>query len=217
MVCHTEPVNNPPIPGPLSIYTYDLMRAKLMNGNNGTDNELIRKVQMIPTHAGGNRCPGGLNDVICMQLQEWYNRELPNPVPPPAPNPQGNGAISDIDSRGKITAGAANPADPTMTVNVKFYVDDQSVQVFSLVKLLPIKLVSTAVYPGQHAYDQSTFLLRIAMVSSIKLTALPEVNGQDDILASTQVHSQKKMCTPSHPEALRGNGISDNNVATFYF
>ena len=47
------------------------MREKLLNGSNATDNELIRKMQGILGHAGGNRCPGGTTDTVCQVVVDW--------------------------------------------------------------------------------------------------------------------------------------------------
>lgn len=130
MVCHAEPVQNPPLPGPLTIYNYDLMKVKLLNGSSATDNELIRKMQGIIGHAGGNRCPGGTADAVCQSVLDWYAMEAQptTPVPTPTPDPitGSMGAISVITSMGKITGYAADPANPGKTLGVNFYLDGPS-------------------------------------------------------------------------------------------
>jgi mono/diheme cytochrome c family protein len=130
MVCHAAPAANPPLPGPLTIYNYDQMRVKLLNGTSGTDNELIRKMQGIIGHAGGDRCPGGNTDTVCQNVIDWYGLEAtpstPSPTPTPDPVTGGTGAISVVSPMGKITGYAADPADPGKTIGVNFYLDGPS-------------------------------------------------------------------------------------------
>lgn len=130
MVCHAEPVANPPLPGPLSIYDYNQMRVKLGNGTSSTDNELIRKMQGIIGHAGGNRCPGGTSDTVCQVVVDWYQTEFSSTTPAPTPTPDpvtgGMGAITVVTSRGKASGYAADPADPSKNQSVNFYLDGPS-------------------------------------------------------------------------------------------
>lgn len=120
MTCHTEPVNNPPLPGPLTIFNYDQMKEKLLNGG-AANNELIRKVQGQISHAGGNQCAS--NPTICQNLQDWYAQEIGQPTTPPAPTNGVSGMVSIVSALGKVTGYAGNPGDPSETVYVNFYLD----------------------------------------------------------------------------------------------
>jgi len=131
IACHADPSTNPPLPGPLTIYSYDSMRAKLTNGSNSTDNELIRKVQNLIGHVGGNRCPNGVTDLICQNLTDWYAAEFPVVAPPPSPTPNPavsglTGMLSVVSSKGKATGYAADSSDTNKVVGVNFYLDGPS-------------------------------------------------------------------------------------------
>jgi mono/diheme cytochrome c family protein len=129
MVCHTEPINQPPLPGPLTIYNYDQMKASISTGTNATDNNLVRKVQGLIGHAGGNRCPGGINDAICKNITDWYAIEFQAPpiTPSPPPVAQGlAGMVTVVSSLGKVSGYAANAQNLASTVGVNFYLDGPS-------------------------------------------------------------------------------------------
>jgi hypothetical protein len=140
MVCHADPSTNPPLPGPLSIFNYNSMRVKLLNGTSATDNELIRKMQNILGHAGGNRCPNGATDTVCQVVVDWYSQEqapvnptpptVPVPTPTPTPPPVNvngvTGMISVVSSTGKATGYAGDTTVPTKTLGVNFYLDGPS-------------------------------------------------------------------------------------------
>ncbi len=120
MACHTAPVNNPAVPGPLSIFDYSQMRVKLLNGG-ATNNELIRKVQGMISHVGGNQCAA--NPTICQNLQDWYAQEINQPTTPPPPTNGVSGMVSVISPLGRVTGYAGNLSDPTETIYVNFYID----------------------------------------------------------------------------------------------
>ncbi|MCF8060134.1 MAG: hypothetical protein K9K67_12615 [Bacteriovoracaceae bacterium] len=130
MVCHAALAANPPLPGPLEIYNYNEMRQKLLNGSNATDNELIRKMQGILGHAGGNRCPGGTTDTVCQVVVDWYAQEqgptAPTPTPPPVNVNGVTGMISVVSSTGKATGYTGDTFVPTKTLGVSFYLDGPS-------------------------------------------------------------------------------------------
>lgn len=139
MACHADPSTNPPLPGPLSIYNYDQMKAKLLNGTSGTDNELVRKIQSIISHAGGNRCPGGVTDSVCQIVNDWYQQEsqvivsptpspIVTPTPAPTPNPVTGvtGMVSVVTSQGKVTGYAGDTTNTSKTIGINFYIDGPS-------------------------------------------------------------------------------------------
>lgn len=135
MACHADPSTNPPLPGPLSIYNYDQMKVKLLNGSSGTQNELIQKIQDIIGHAGGNRCPNGLTDSVCQVVTDWYQQEsqavvTPDPTPTPVPTPDPvtgvTGMVSVVTSQGKVTGYAGDTTNTSKTMGVNFYADGPS-------------------------------------------------------------------------------------------
>ncbi len=125
MICHTEPVNNPPLPGPLSIYDYNQMRVKLLNGTTATNNELVQKVQGMIAHSGGNQCGG--SSPICQNLQDWYAQEMGSTgggtTTPPNPVNGLTGMVSLVSSTGKVTGYAGDTTNPSTIVGVNFYLD----------------------------------------------------------------------------------------------
>lgn len=167
MACHADPSTNPAIPAPLTIYNYDQMRVKVLNGISGTDNELVNKIQGIIGHAGGNRCPNGLTDTVCQVVVDWYQQEMTTVTPSPSPNPTPNptptpppvngvtGAISVISSTGKVTGFAGDSQDPNRTIGVNFYLDGPSGAGILLTNS-PIQANLAGFnggIPGAHAYN----------------------------------------------------------------
>ncbi|GAB4023865.1 MAG: hypothetical protein Fur0010_27100 [Bdellovibrio sp.] len=121
--CHAPPVNNPALPGPLTIFTYSEMVRMLNNGTSRDNNQLMNKIRNISSHAGGNRCPGGLTDTVCNMVRGWYDAEHPNVTPPPNPANLPTGQITAITNLGKVTGWAADPDSLGTAVTVNFYVD----------------------------------------------------------------------------------------------
>ncbi len=76
--CHNQPQFVTGEPGPLTIYEYASMRAKLAMGTTAVDNELILKVSNQIAHTGDNQCPMGVNagDIVCGKLIEWWEKEF---------------------------------------------------------------------------------------------------------------------------------------------
>lgn len=127
MFCHDLPQNNPPVPGPITIYDYTAMKEMMMDGTGTTQNALMNKLQSITAHTGGNRCPSGVTDPICDVVAQWHALEDPNAG---SGNTGGNvstptGDVLNITALGKVTGWAANPLDTNELVTVKFYLDGQ--------------------------------------------------------------------------------------------
>jgi hypothetical protein len=105
------------------------MRARISNGTNATDNELVRKVQGLISHVGGNRCPGGVSDSICRNITDWYAIEFQAPpvTPTPPPAAQGlAGMVTVVSSLGRVSGYAANTQNLSASVGVNFYLDGPS-------------------------------------------------------------------------------------------
>lgn len=126
MFCHDLPQNNPPVPGPVTIYDYSIMKAMMMTGTSGSQNNLMNKIQAQPSHTGGNRCPSGLADPICDVIMDWYELENPGSNTGGNNNPgTPTGDVLDITPLGKVTGWGANPNDVNELVTVKFYIDGE--------------------------------------------------------------------------------------------
>lgn len=119
--CHAEPRFVGPNGGPLTIYVYSAMRAKLAAGTSVTDNDLVRKVTGQLAHTGGNQCMSGVvaTDPVCGKLMEWYQREFSS-----APAAGQTAQLQSVSSAGQITGWAVNAANPANKVQVFFYRDN---------------------------------------------------------------------------------------------
>lgn len=153
MLCHTAPVNNPALPGPLTIFTYSEMLRMLNNGTSRDNNQLINKIRNIVSHAGGNRCPQGLTDTVCNMVRGWWDQEHPTVTPTPNPTNLPVGQITSVTNMGKVTGWAADPDSLTSAVTVNFYVDGPSgtgVQIGSTIANLS---GFNGGYSGNHAFQ----------------------------------------------------------------
>jgi len=122
--CHAPPVNQPILPGPLTIYTYSEMLQKLKLGTTRDSNSLMNKIRNITSHSGGNRCPQGLTDVVCDAVAKWWDFENGGTTTtPPTNTTLPTGAVTSITNMGKVTGWAADPEDLNSAVVVQFYVD----------------------------------------------------------------------------------------------
>lgn len=58
-----------------SLYTGPLMKPTPANGGSPTNNLFIQKMAGLTGHSGGKFC-NGVNDGICLEIQNWWNAEF---------------------------------------------------------------------------------------------------------------------------------------------
>ena len=151
-----------------------------MNGTSGTSNQLMDKLQGLPAHAGGNRCPGGVTDMICELVGQWWQRENPGNTG----NGNGNsndptGSILAVSATGKVTGWAADPLDTGSAVTVNFYLDGEMGTGTFIGSVQADDAGFNGGYPGSHAY---TYYIPISYRdgSAHQLYAYV-TNGQTDV------------------------------------
>lgn len=148
--CHADPRQAVEIRGPLSIYSYDLMKAKLV-GTSSVDNDLINKVMNKIGHDGADRCGGSYNASPCKEIAAWRLIEKGED----SGSNTGNGIagrIFDVTSLGKIIGWAYNPDKPTDILTVAFYIDGPSGTGTKIGPIMANRSGADNSTPGDHAY-----------------------------------------------------------------
>lgn len=187
MFCHDLPQNNPPVPGPITIYDYAAMKQMMMNGTGTTQNELMNKLQSITAHTGGNRCPSGVSDPICDVVVQWHALEDPTAT---GGNTGGNqmtptGDVLDITALGKVTGWAANPTDNNELVTVKFYLDGEQGGAGTFIgSTIAANAGFNGGYAGNHAF-QYYIPLSYRDGSTHQLYVYASSNNQDYLVSQT--------------------------------
>jgi hypothetical protein len=119
--CHADPRQQVEIRGPLSIYSYNSMKAKLINGASSSDNDLVNKASNKINHEGGDRCAGRMDTSPCKDISAWYIAEMGDNSE--NSNPGLSGRVFEITPLGKIIGWAYNPGDASQELSVSFYID----------------------------------------------------------------------------------------------
>lgn len=119
--CHADPRQNPPMKGPLTIFSYAKMKQKLDVGQSPFANAFIDKVRSLDAHAGGDRCPGGYAASPCKEIADWWILEH-------GPAPDGTamgrvGLVNSISPLGKVYGWAQDPGNPGAAIAVRLFVD----------------------------------------------------------------------------------------------
>ncbi len=109
--CHAEPRENPPMAGPLSIYSYAAMKAMLETGGHPLDNSAISK-PLGRGHAGGKRCANE-NSSPCRELTEWWAFEFELSQTPL------RAQVSRIGLTGEVVGWALNLDDALEVVTIR--------------------------------------------------------------------------------------------------
>lgn len=117
-LCHADPRENPPIQGPLSIFSYDAMLSLL------ADNSLFDKIQNLIPHGGGDQCEGDIEQSPCKEVLEWWDAEFASDPEKAQDRPvKLLGEIRLVSVQGTITGWAYDPDAPDANVGVKVYFD----------------------------------------------------------------------------------------------
>lgn len=141
-VCHADPRMNPPVRGPLTIFSYKNMRALLSDGASAADNAMARKVRGVTTHGGGNRCNAGPNTSPCLELQEWWRAEFGN-----AADSGFDGRITSVSDTGDVLGYVVDTRDTAKVLTVRLFVDG----VFAVETMASLS-GADGNYPGDHAF-----------------------------------------------------------------
>lgn len=184
--CHADPRFPKEKDGPLTIYNYATLAAKLKDGTS-VNNALLRKLTGI-SHEGGNRCIGGLEADPCKTMIDWYKAEFgddgavaevienPNAVSPDS------GGFTRVTSMGRVFGWAVDKAKLTEKIEVKIYVDGNK----DAGELAMTKTAGESGPDGNHAGDhQFSFDLpdkyRDKSVRSLYVYGI--IDGQETLLA----------------------------------
>lgn len=121
--CHTDPGLPSSMPAPFTIYSYNLMKAKL-GGTTAKDNPLINKMMNKTTHSGGDRCAGGVSASPCKEVSQWWDLEFGGSDGDGGGSAAGlTGRIFEVTPLGKIIGWAYDVDDTTKHIDVVFYID----------------------------------------------------------------------------------------------
>ncbi len=149
--CHAAPRFNPPQPGPLTIFNYETMLAKLKAGKGSGDNDLINKVRGRLTHGGGDRCPQGNSQSPCNLLVQWWQGENGDDSGTGS-SANAYGRMSAVSPTGSLYGYAANPADTAATVTVRIYKIEASGAKTLIMEAQADQSGDDNNTPGMHAY-----------------------------------------------------------------
>lgn len=114
--CHADPRQNPDIRGPLTIFSYLLMKKRL-DGSSAAESTLMKKVRAIAAHSGGDRCQAaGPTGSPCKEIMEWWRLE----------NGADSGLAGDltaVSTAGEVNGFALDVNDAVAVLAVEFSVD----------------------------------------------------------------------------------------------
>jgi hypothetical protein len=118
--CHADPRQPVEVRAPLSIYSYEAMRALLDQGGGPQDNKLWNLVRNIDSHTGGDRCSNGPDASPCKEIAAWWTAAFG------ASKGEGEaslGRITEVTALGRVYGWAFNPKDASASLDVALYVD----------------------------------------------------------------------------------------------
>ena len=149
--CHADPRQPAEIRGPLTIYSYNSMKAKLLIGTSSNDNDLLNKVTNKLSHQGGDRCGGKMDASPCKEMAAWHIVEQGDDAGQ-NPNAGVAGRVFEITSLGKVIGWAYNPDDTTEELSVSFYIDGATGVGTKLGPFVANKSGADNNTPGNHAF-----------------------------------------------------------------
>lgn len=148
--CHADPRMPVDIRGPLSIYSYNLMKAKLV-GSGSKDNDLLGKLTNKISHDGGDRCGGNLTASPCKEIVQWWVTEK-GEDPDVGADGGPVGRVFEVTSLGKIIGWAYDPDDTSKQIRVAFYIDGPTGTGTKIGETTANRSGADNNTPGDHAY-----------------------------------------------------------------
>ncbi len=148
--CHADPRQQVEIRGPLSIYSYNSMKAKLIVGASSSDNDLINKVSNKINHEGADRCAGRMDLSPCKEIAAWHIAEMGDNSENTDPSLAGR--VFEITPLGKIIGWAYNPGDTSQELSVSFYIDGPAGVGTKLGPFVANRSGADNSIPGNHAF-----------------------------------------------------------------
>jgi len=129
--CHADPRVAVDVRGPLTIFSYQSMKALLSQGDSQGDsalaNGLIDKVHNLgEIHTGGDLCASGLDVTPCKEISAWWLVEFGAGTAGTGGAGSSNvstGRVTEVTALGRVYGWAVDPADSTRAVSVTFYAD----------------------------------------------------------------------------------------------
>ena len=118
--CHADPRQPAEVRAPLSIYSYDSMRALLEKGGGPQDNLLWNTVRNLESHTGGDRCSNGAEASPCKEMASWWTVEFGESA---GQGTSSFGRISEVTTLGRVYGWAFDPKDTNTQLNVTLFVD----------------------------------------------------------------------------------------------
>jgi len=105
--------------GPMTIYDYSAMKAKLTSGMSSLNNDLMNKVKNVITHTGGDLCPGDVKGNVspCDLIKRWAVIEDPLSAVGPT------GVVTAAQTFGQISGWALDTQNQANSLSVLVYVD----------------------------------------------------------------------------------------------
>jgi hypothetical protein len=147
--CHADPRQPAEVRAPLSIYSYQSMKAFLDIGAAPEDNKLWNLVRNFEPHTGGDRCKDGKTQSPCKEMIDWWIVEK---GPPPAGAGQ-VGRITDVTSLGRVYGYAFDPQNSAVFVQVNFYIDGPKGTGTSIGSTMANKPGDDGNQPGDHSFS----------------------------------------------------------------
>lgn len=147
--CHADPRQPVEVRAPLSIYSYESMRAFLDQGGGPQDNKLWNLVRNIDSHTGGDRCSNGADASPCKEIAAWWTAAFG------ASKGDGEatlGRITEVTSLGRVYGWAFNPKDANGVLEVTLYVDGPKVTGKEVGTVTANKPGNDGNAPGDHAF-----------------------------------------------------------------
>ncbi|MEZ4741748.1 MAG: hypothetical protein R3B45_04770 [Bdellovibrionota bacterium] len=121
--CHAEPRFNPNPEAPLSIFGFEAMREKLLDGDDPINNAFLDKVRNVSMdHTGGNRCSSDLKAEPCSLFIAWGKIEYQIEPIYPGDVPLQALELSNVTALGDVYGYAAYSKNSSEKLEVRFYI-----------------------------------------------------------------------------------------------
>jgi hypothetical protein len=172
--CHADPREMPDVRGPLTIFSYTVMKQFLKGSTSAADSGIMKKVRGLVAHGGGDRCrANGPAASPCKEVAEWWRLEI-------GADSGLVGRLSQVTPLGEVSGYAVASDDTTLALEVELHVDLGTASAESKTPALTLMADQggeDAGYEGTHAFrGQLPPALRDGKVH--ELTAWVEKDGK---------------------------------------